>query len=150
MSRSDQPSASSFRPSREGLARVLGELEAEVMEFLWNGRAEPRSGRAVAENVGRRRGVKYITVVTVLNNLCKKGLLRREKEGRAYVYEPVLEREEFLGRVSREVFSGMVRLGPDVAVNSFVEVLAELRPDQLDALREKLAKRKKEKEDGSP
>lgn len=146
MSRNDEPAASSFRPSREGLAQVLGELEAEIMEFLWSTRKKPLPARSVADHVGSRRGIKYITVVTVLNNLCRKGLLRREKDGRAYVYEPVLEREEFLGRVSREVLSGMVRLGPEVAVNSFVEVLAELDPDQLDRLREKLAKRRKGKE----
>lgn len=146
MSRSDDSPTSSFRPSREGLAQILGELEAEIMEFLWSGVETPLPARAVAEHVGERRGVKDITVVTVLNNLCKKGLLQRQKDGRAYQYQPTCAREEFLERVSREVLSGMFRLGPEVAVNSFVEVLAECDPDQLERLRKKLARRKKEKE----
>ena len=145
MKRTDESPTSSFRPSREGLAQVLGELEAEIMEFLWSGAdPPPLSARTVAEHVGKRRGVKHITVVTVLNNLWRKGLLRREKEGRAYQYEPACGREEFLARVSRDVLSGMVRLGPEVAINSFVEVLAELDPDQVERLRKKLARRKKE------
>lgn len=145
MSEHDDAAAPNFRPAHEGLTRVLGSLEAEIMEFFWGEADQPLAARAVAEFVGPRRGVKYITVVTVLNNLCRKGLLRREKEGRAYVYEPTLDRGRFLEQVSRDVLSGVVRLGPDVAVNSFVDVLAELDPDQLETLRRKLAERKKEK-----
>ena len=40
----------------------------------------------------------------------------------------------------------MFRLGAEVAVNSFVEVLAECDPDQLERLRKKLARLKKENE----
>lgn len=143
----DDPAAPTFRPSREGLAQVLGELEAEIMEFVWREAVTPLPARAVADRVGKARGVQYITVVTVLNNLCRKGLLQREREGRAFQYEPALTRDEFVAQVSREVLSGVLRLGPELAVNSFVDALAEVDPGELRRLRERLdARRRSDKE----
>lgn len=130
-----------FRPSREGLAKVLGELEAEVMEYVWSAAPEPVTARDVEEAVGEVLGVQYITLVTVLNNLCRKRLLKRTRVGRAFNYRPRLERDDFLRQVSHDVFSGMVDLGAEVAVTSFVDVLAELAPEEIERLKQKLTER---------
>ena len=43
----------------------------------------------------------YTTVMTVLGNLSKKGLLIRTKEGRSYVYRPAMDKPSFLrGRIA--------------------------------------------------
>lgn len=132
-----------FRPMRDGLAKVLGELEADVMEFVW---AQPRpvSARTVEEEIGAARGVQYITLVTVLNNLWKKRLLARKRDGRAFLYRPRVTREEYIRRVSREILSGIVSLDRDLAISSFVDVLAEDAPDELQRLKDRLAARRKE------
>lgn len=144
MSDKDERSVPTFRASREGLSQVLGDLEADIMEFLWSEVQEPVPARIVAERVGKERGNAYITVVTVLNNLCRKGLLRREKRGRAFYYEPQISREQFVRRVSREVLSGVVRLGPELAISSFVDVLAEVGPEEVEHLRRRLEERRRE------
>ena len=100
MSRLEDSAPRRFRPSRDGLAQVLGDLEAEIMEHL-SLRSGAVAARAVADAVGTRRGVQHITVVTVLNNLCRKGLLRREREGRAFRYEVALARDEYLRSIRR-------------------------------------------------
>ena len=135
-----RPSDPTFRPLRGGLSKVLGGLEAEVMEVVWAWPEPVCSARDVHEQL-ERLGVQYITLVTVLNNLVRKGLLKRERQGRAFLYKPRVQRAEFLQTVSRDVITGVIGLGSDVAISSFVDLLAEMAPEQLEMLKQKLAER---------
>lgn len=94
-----------FRPSEKGLRKVFGELEADVMEVIW------RRGRVTVPDVWgeirKSRELAYATVKTVMNRLADKGYLRRRAAGRAHSFEPVMEREAFLRRVSDEVLKGL-------------------------------------------
>jgi predicted transcriptional regulator len=77
--------------------RQFGDLEAAVIERLWH-REDPATVREVLENLNgddrRGRTLAYTTVMTVMDNLHRKGVLRRESFGRAYRYTPVRSREE--------------------------------------------------------
>lgn len=84
--------------------RQLGQLEAVVMQRLW-AVDHPVSVRAVLEDLQRERGIAYTTVMTVLDNLHGKGLVRREKQGRAYLYAPALSREEHTAGLLDQVLS---------------------------------------------
>lgn len=68
---------------------VLGPLEREVMDILWEA-DHPLSVRDVLDHLNGRRDtdLAYTTAMTTLSRLADKGLLRREKEGRSYLYEP--------------------------------------------------------------
>lgn len=140
----DKPKAAgpSIRPDRAGLAKVLGDLEAAVMEQVWSVAPRAVSARDVDTTVGRRRDLQYITLVTVLNNLWRKGLLTREKEGRAYLYQPRVSRDQFVEEVTRNAFSGLLALGPDLAVTAFVDALADTAPEELDRLKAELLRRR--------
>lgn len=125
-----------FRLGERGLRRVLGSLEERVMSVLWD------RGRSTIAEVQRALGggVAFNTVMTVMNRLVDKGLLRREvaAEGRASVYEPVVDRGGFLRALTREVSRGLIEDFGEDAVAQFVDVLAELDPELLDALRRRL------------
>ncbi|OUZ07213.1 hypothetical protein BHE97_17010 [Aeromicrobium sp. PE09-221] len=72
--------------------RRLGQLETVVMQRLWDwGRSV--SVREVVEDLHKERRIAYTTVMTVLDNLHRKGLVHREKHGRAYQYHAVMSRE---------------------------------------------------------
>jgi predicted transcriptional regulator len=133
-----------FRTGGRGLGKLLGPLEAELMDFLWKAGA-PKSAREVHE--GAETNVKYITVVTVLNNLTKKDLLARERLGRAHVFEPLQDRDKFLAAASERVVRGLVDLSPRIAVNSFVGVLGELSHDEIAALQAELSDHLEERDD---
>lgn len=113
----------------------------------WNtsGEVSPRSltARDVDDAIGEACDVQYITLVTVLNNLCRKRLLKRTKAGRAFTYVASMERDEFLRKVYREVFSGIVDLGLEVAVSSFVDVLSEMAPAEIRRLKRTVAQHKR-------
>ena len=63
------------------------------MEALWE--TGPSTARQVAERLAHR-GLAYTTWLTVLGRLERKGLLRRERHGRAHTYAPVGSREDHI------------------------------------------------------
>ena len=73
--------------------RQLGQLETAIMQRLWAW-GRPASVREVLEDLRRERPLAYTTVMTVMDNLHSKGVLRRDKRGRAYVYVPTLSHDE--------------------------------------------------------
>ena len=61
--------------------------------------------REVLENISHDRPLAYTTVLTVLDNLHSKGLVQREKVGKAYAYAPVSSREEHTAAMLQEVLA---------------------------------------------
>lgn len=55
--------------------------------------------RDVYETLQRRQEIAYTTVMTMMNAMERKGLLKKRLEGRAYVYEPTCTRREVIGEV---------------------------------------------------
>ena len=80
----------------------LGELEAAVMDVLWRVE-EPRSVRDVLQEINRDRTLEYTTIMTVLDNLHRKGWVQRDRHGRAYHYRPSQAREEAAADALRDL-----------------------------------------------
>ncbi len=70
----------------------LGTLEAKVMTVVW--RRHAVTARDVWRELQGKRERAYTTIMTTLDRLHKKGLLRREKEGLAWRYTAALSRAE--------------------------------------------------------
>ncbi|MQA03904.1 MAG: hypothetical protein GEV07_14670 [Streptosporangiales bacterium] len=113
--------------------RAFGELEAAVMNRLWSLR-RPASVREVLDALREDRDLAYTTVLTVMDKLHKKGWLRRESAGRAHLYEPVASRDAYTARLMRSALS----TSPNHAA-TFVHFLAELTPEESEALRAALS-----------
>lgn len=118
------------RLSADGLAKVLGDLEARVMAAVWL-LATPATARAIHAEVLRSHTVVVLTVVTVLNKLVAKRLLRRKTRGGLLHFEAVMTESAFMAHVSRRVVEGILSFGPDAVAASMVDVLAERDPAQL-------------------
>jgi predicted transcriptional regulator len=82
--------------------RPFGELEAAVMECLWS-RSEAASVRDVLAELQATKPLAYTTVLTVLDNLHRKGAVTREMAGRAWLYQPVCTREQHTALMLRDV-----------------------------------------------
>lgn len=94
-----------FKPSEKGLRKVFGDLEADIMEFIWK-KGLVTVGE-VWEALRRERELAYTTVKTVMGRLAEKGHLKRRTKERAHLYEPMMGREDFLRAVSEEVLEGL-------------------------------------------
>lgn len=82
--------------------RQLGQLEAVIMGHLWSV-ARPVSVREVLEALPQ--DLAYTTVMTVMENLRRKDLLTRAKDGRAYRYLPRHTRGEHTAALMEEVLA---------------------------------------------
>lgn len=91
-------------------SRYPTELELQVLQILWQvGESSAMIVRdALAEN--RDRDIARTSVVTTLNVMADKGLLRRRQQGRAYLYSPMVTQDEvsqgMLGDLLDRVFDG--------------------------------------------
>jgi BlaI family transcriptional regulator, penicillinase repressor len=89
--------------------------ELEILKILWN-RAEPASVRDVLDVVNEQADAPraYTSVMSLLNVMTDKGLLRREPHGRAFLYAAASPREQTLRSMLREtlerVYSGSASL----------------------------------------
>ena len=118
-------------PRGKGIhVRRLGELEAEIMDRLWAWQ-RPATVREIVDDINRGRRVAYTTVMTVADILHRKGWLRREKAGRAWLYEPVRSREEYTAGLMRDAL-GDSQDRP-AALLRFVEVISDEDMAALDA-----------------
>jgi predicted transcriptional regulator len=116
-----------FDLDAQGLARVLGELEAKILEAVWS--LQQPTVRDVTDWLGPGAHVK--TTMTVMNRMVEKGLLHRERHGRAFCYEPVAERESFMAQIAARVLASLMTDFPRPTVAYFLdtanaEQLAEL------------------------
>ncbi len=134
-----------IRLSADGLAKVLGDLEARVMEAVWS-LGKPVPARTVHEWVIREHDVAPLTVITVLNKLVTKGLLARAKQDDLYHYRAQFTRDEFMAHVSRRAVEGILSLGADAVTASLVDVLAERDPERLAELERLIRRRRREQE----
>ena len=94
---------------------AISEAEAQVMEVLW--RKSPQGTDEIAKALEGQQDWQLATIKTLLNRLLTKGAIRAEKDGRRYLYSPVLQRdawleEQSIGLLDR-LFDG--RLAPLVA-----------------------------------
>jgi predicted transcriptional regulator len=74
--------------------RRFGDLEAVIMERLWV-LGRPVLVREMVDDLRPERALAYTTVMTVMDNLYRKGWLRRERDGRAWRYEPTGSRSGY-------------------------------------------------------
>jgi predicted transcriptional regulator len=106
---SPEPDIRVYRPDQEGIRKVLGGLEAEIMELIWTRPArEGATVRDVFETLSKRRRIAYTTVMTTMARLARKKLLRAKRHGQAYVYFPNFTEEEFISRFVGRVLESLL------------------------------------------
>ena len=93
----------------------ISEAEREVMEVLWH--RAPRSAEEILAEVGPRQRWQEGTVKSLLNRLLRKRAVKAARDGRRYLYSPLLSRERYVLEESKglldRLFGG--RVAPLVA-----------------------------------
>lgn len=130
-----------FSPKRidieeEGLAKVLGTLESEILDFIWNERSA--SARIVCDHLNLKRPLSFNAVNTVLGRLVDKGILQKRKSNGCFQFTPKYTRSELYDSVSHNVLSSLLRDKSIFSIASFAEALHDLTPDEKKELRKAL------------
>ena len=93
----------------------ISEAEAAVMDVLW--REAPRSAEDILSEVGPAQGWQEGTVKSLLNRLLRKNAVHAERDGRRYLYTPLVTRDQYVQQESKglldRLFGG--RVAPLVA-----------------------------------
>ncbi|MFC3495804.1 BlaI/MecI/CopY family transcriptional regulator [Glycomyces rhizosphaerae] len=110
--------------------RRLGELEAAIMDVLWSA-SGPLTVREVLGALDRDPEPAYTTVMTVLDNLHRKGNVTRERAGRAWAYRPAQTREEFDAEAMAAVLESSTDRGA-----TLLRFIGKISPEELARLRE--------------
>ncbi len=93
----------------------ISEAESQVMEVLW--RSHPQSTEDIAAALQGQQDWQLATIKTLLNRLLNKGAVEAERDGRRYLYSPVLKREDWVAEQSTSLLDRLFdgNLAPLVA-----------------------------------
>jgi predicted transcriptional regulator len=109
-----------------------GHLERAVLQVLWDS-PEPIAGRDVLSALSGREGAErelaVTTVLTVLDRLRRKGLVRRERRGRAHLYEAAVSREDYVAGLMLEALGQAP--DRDAALTRFLGAASQADTDHL-------------------
>jgi predicted transcriptional regulator len=108
------------------------DAELDILTVLWNRGAS--TVRDVHEALVKRKPTQYTTVLKLMQIMAEKGLVRRNEDQRAHIYEASRPREwtqrQLAGDLLQRAFAGSARglmLGALTAKKASKAELAELR-----------------------
>jgi predicted transcriptional regulator len=131
------------RRNGAGPSPDLGNLEIRVMDIVW-----ARGESSVRDVFGKiDRPLAYTTVMTTLERLFKKGLLLREKSGRAFLYSPAFSRDEWERRRAGDLVAAFLdgpRQSRELLVSSLLDAVGQHDEALLTELEKKIRRRRKE------
>ncbi|MDD3926426.1 MAG: BlaI/MecI/CopY family transcriptional regulator [bacterium] len=127
---------------KKGVNKVLGDLETEIMDIVWSSGA--CSVRDVYENIRLRRKIAYTTVMTIMSRLAKKGLLKQTRRDAAYIYAPVMSREQFASGFVGQVVEDLMSDFSTPLLSHIIEQAAD-DPEKLQELSELINRKLAEK-----
>ena len=86
-------------------------------------------------NESQEKQRAYTTVMTVMVNLDRKGLLTRRRKGKTDYYAPVSSREDYLDARARAEAAALVGRYGEAALMAFVQQMDEIDPKRRKQLR---------------
>lgn len=137
----------SYHPGKPGLEKVLGSLESEIMEIVWQKGCD-LSVRDVLDALRPKRNLAYTTVMTIMGRLSEKKLLLKYKVGNAYYFKPALSRGDFTGQIVGGMIDDLLADFSDAALSHFMKRVEKTDRSVLEKL-EKTLESLKEQDDDS-
>ena len=128
-------------PRGQGISAAVGELELRVLESLWR-RGKSSSVREVREDYPE---AAYTTLMTTLDRLYRKGVLERERSGRAFLYRPRHTRTELEALLTANAIDAFLGHEPNAlrpALSFLVDAFGERDEKLLDELETLLRERR--------
>jgi predicted transcriptional regulator len=119
------------------------ELEYAVLTKLWELGAA--SVRDVHGQLDRPEALVYTTIAKVIDRLRDKGLIQRERHGRAFVYRARIARELVERARARDAVSRLLGPAPHAAVAALVDAVDAVDPKLLDQLERAVAAHRRSK-----
>ena len=137
-----------FKPHSDGLAKLFGSLEADIMVLIWE--RQEGSARDIFEalrDAGQR--ISYGATKTVLDRLATKQVLERTMDNNQYVYRALLSRDDYTRSAVREIIDGLVSEFGAPVYAQFFEQIRSAAPEQLEPLAKLLGEAEAKRNNGT-
>jgi predicted transcriptional regulator len=131
---------------KHSLSEVLGPLEADIMEVVWE-RGEV-TVRDVHQALNRRRPIAYTTVMTTLGRLTDKGLLERTEDQPAHRYSALVTRDQYARSTVKSVVDWLINHFPDPAVAYLIDRVEREDERVIERLKRAIDQRRSDGEGG--
>ncbi len=118
------------------LQDVLGPLETEVMDIIWD--QGEVTVRDVYEVLHERRSIAYTTVMTTMSRLADKGVLMRIEDRQAHRYSPLLSKEKYARSTVKSVMDWLVGQFQEPTVAYLVDRVGQQDWELIESLRDAL------------
>ncbi len=114
----------------------ISNAELDVMQAIWQ--QHPASARDIILRLQSEKEWHEKTVKTLLGRMVKKGAIGYEKQGREFIYRPLIERDEYSLKEGKNLLSRLFsgRIAP--LVNGFAKT-GELSQQDIDELKKVIA-----------
>jgi predicted transcriptional regulator len=123
------------RPLARKKSSGLTDAELRLMDVLWErGQATVSE---VVEGLPSDVPLAYSTVLTTLRILETKGYLRHTKDGRAFIYRPVVDREQARESAVKHLLGRFFENSPELLMLNLLES-NQVAPEELKRLRERI------------
>lgn len=122
----------------------ISEAEYEVMKLVW--KYAPISTNEITERLVQTTSWSPKTIQTLIKRLVTKGALTYQKQGRVFVYTPLVKEQEYVHRESDSFLKRYFNGNITAMLSSYIES-DQLNETEIDALRSLLSKRHKQEGD---
>ena len=116
----------------------LGPLETEILQIVW------QLGAVTVKDVHEQiladpdRELAYASVTTVLKRLTQKGWLACDKQGRSFIWKPLISQSQAQALWAYEQLNQFLAVGNPDIVAAFADRLDQASLEQLEAIAERL------------
>jgi predicted transcriptional regulator len=98
---------------------ILTRQELQIMKIVWERGAA--SVKEVCDMISRRKATAYTTVLTLMGILEEKGALTHTRIGRAYIYKPVLTKQQATRNQIHDVLTRFFDGSPEKMIETVIE-----------------------------
>ena len=105
---------------------------ADILAIVWDNKQA--TVRDVYETLRAQRQIAYTTVMTVMNNLVKKGLLSQDRAAIAYLYKPAIPGNEVANTILDSLVQRLFRGRANLALSHLLGLKRDLNPGQAEEL----------------
>ncbi|MGS2777584.1 BlaI/MecI/CopY family transcriptional regulator [Robertmurraya sp. GLU-23] len=134
-----------FKYNEEGLSRFFGPLEARIMELFWDSKQGEFSIKEVQQSLDSEKNINFNTVMTVMNRLVDKGVLKKRASGRVSLFSPIQTKDEFLEEQSKKLTENLLDEFGGVVISHMIDSLTDVDDKLLNKLERKIQQLKKDK-----
>lgn len=118
----------------------LGPLEQKITQIFWkNVCMDIKSVQELLQKNGVQ--LAYTTIMTVMNRLVDKKILKKELRGKQYCYSAIKDKKSFVKDLVNQTINNFVNRFGDEAIVAFISETEKLSPNQRKGLISKLIKR---------